>query len=108
MPRFLRTPVVLISGMADDLCFPEPDGAAFDAVFAKPVSAEELTDTMTRLLDGRTTSSCDRGTEMMADVCRLTGTCSRAAVPPRFLVVDDSPRAGRLLRASSCRATPRP
>lgn len=52
MPRFLRTPVVLISGMADDLCFPEPDGATFDAVFAKPVSAEELTDTMRRLLDG--------------------------------------------------------
>jgi two-component system chemotaxis response regulator CheY len=51
MPRFLRTPVVLISGMAGDLCFPEPDGAAFDAVFAKPVSAEELTDTMRRLLD---------------------------------------------------------
>lgn len=55
MPRFLRTPVVLISGMADDLCFPEPDGSAFDAVFAKPVSAEELTDTMRRLLDG----TCD-------------------------------------------------
>ena len=52
MPRFLRTPVVLISGMAGDLCFPEPDGAAFDAVFAKPVSAEELTDTMRRLLEG--------------------------------------------------------
>jgi two-component system, chemotaxis family, chemotaxis protein CheY len=51
MPRFSRTPVVLISGRADDLCYPQPDGATFDAVFAKPLPAEEFMDTMTRLLD---------------------------------------------------------
>jgi len=51
MPRFQRTPVILISGRADDLCYPQPDGATFDAVFAKPLPAEEFMDTMTRLLD---------------------------------------------------------
>jgi CheY-like chemotaxis protein len=52
MPRFSRTPVVLISGWLSSVSVEDLDGPPFDAVFAKPFSCDGFLGAITRLLGG--------------------------------------------------------